>query len=181
MTRYRIVAVIIVVSLALSAHALGAAKSKNRNPDHRKEQIAAAACELTGQAPAPDGDMVLWYRQPAAEWVEAVPIGNGRLGAMVYGGVNREWLQLNEDTLWTGRPIERHRKNIAEALDRARTMIFEGKYVEAQAFVQENIMGKRVETGLHTYQTLGDLELTFPEREKVSDYRRQLKIISGSR
>ena len=176
MTKCRIVAVIVAVSLTLSAGAFGAAKSKNRNPDHRKERIAAAACELTGRASVPDGDMALWYRQPAAEWVEALPIGNGRLGAMVYGGVNREWLQLNEDTLWTGRAIDRNRKDVTKALDRAREMIFEGKYVEAQAFVQENIMGTRVEKGLHTYQTLGDLELTFPERDKVSDYRRQLDL-----
>ena len=150
--------------------------AKRANPDPRASAIAASACALSGEAPRPDGNMTLWYRRPAGEWVEALPIGNGRLGAMVYGGVNREWLQLNEESVWTGRPIERDRDGAPEALAQARRLLFEGKYVEAQDVIQEKLMGLRIEKGLHTYQTLGDLELLFPRREEVADYRRELDL-----
>ncbi|MHC4174950.1 MAG: glycoside hydrolase family 95 protein [Planctomycetota bacterium] len=147
-----------------------------RNPDDRIHAIEKHACDLTGEAATPDGGLTLWYRQPAAQWVEALPVGNGRLGAMVYGGVNREWLQLNEDTLWSGEPIQRDRESVPEALNKARQLLFDKKYVEAQEFVLNNVLGKRIEKGLHTYQTLGDLELTFPKQEQAADYRRDLDL-----
>ena len=150
--------------------------TKRANPDVRQDAIASAACRLIGQASAPEGPLTLWYRQPAAEWVEALPVGNGRLGAMVYGGVKREWLQLNEDSLWTGCPIARDREGAAEALAAARDLLFAGKYVEAEQVIEERFMGRRVERGLHTYQTLGDLELAFPRVAEVSDYRRELDL-----
>jgi len=149
---------------------------KIRNPDDRIHAIEEAACELTGKAKAPESALTLWYRQPAAQWVEALPVGNGRLGAMVYGGVNREWLQLNEDTVWSGRPIERDRQGVPKALEKARDLLFDRKYIEAQEFVLNNVLGKRIERGLHSYQTLGDLELTFPKQEQVADYRRDLDL-----
>ena len=65
-----------------------------------------AAIGFTGEAPAPDQPLTLWYRRPAEQWTEALPIGNGRLGAMVFGGVDEERLQLNEDTLWAGGPYD---------------------------------------------------------------------------
>jgi len=129
---------------------------------------------FTGSAAPPDGDWMLWYRQPAAEWVEALPIGNGRLGAMVFGGVDKARLQLNEDSLWTGEPIERDKPGAAEHLDEARRLLFEGKYVEGERFVQEHIMGTRIEKGIHTYQMLADLELAFEKPAEVSDYIRSL-------
>jgi len=150
--------------------------TRRANPDVRQDAIAESACPLTGCAAPPDGPLTLWYRQPAAEWVEALPIGNGRLGAMVYGGVNREWLQLNEEGLWTGCPIRRDREGAPEALAEARELLFDGKYVEAQQLIQDRFMGQRIERGLHTYQTLGDLELTFPQRAEVVDYRRDLDL-----
>ncbi len=173
----RIITVLcLVVMFALVGTESYGAPSKRRNPDARKDEIAASACILTGKAERPEGDMTLWYRQPATEWVEALPIGNGRLGAMVYGGVNREWLQLNEDTVWSGRPIERNKEGVPEALKEARRLLFEGKYVEGQQYVQDNVLGTRVEKGLHTYQTLGDLELTFPKQKEAANYRRDLDL-----
>jgi len=151
-------------------------KKKSRNTDPRKERIAKSMPIFTGQAPAPAGELTLWYRKPAEEWVYALPIGNGRLGAMVYGGVNLEFLQLNEESLWTGKPVDRNNPRAAKSLATARKMLFEGKYSEAEKFVQENIMGTRLEKGMHTYQTLGDLVLTFSENKQVSDYRRDLDL-----
>ncbi|MBD3185103.1 glycoside hydrolase family 95 protein [Candidatus Poribacteria bacterium] len=118
----------------------------------------------------------LWYKQPAKEWVEALPIGNGRLGAMVFGGIQQERLQLNEDSLWTGSPIDRDKTDAAKYLDEARKLLFEGKYVEGEKLVQEKIMGLRIEGGVHTYQTLGDLNLSFHDHEEVEDYKRELDL-----
>ncbi len=150
--------------------------TRRANPDVRVDALRAAACELRGAAPAPASPLALWYRQPASEWVEALPIGNGRLGAMVYGGVNHEWLQLNEESLWTGHPIARRQPNAQAALARARELLFAGQYVEAQRVIEQDFMGHRIEKGLHTYQTLGDLELDFPAFPVVADYRRELDL-----
>jgi len=150
--------------------------TRRANPDSRAEAIADAACQLVGAAAPVLQELTLWYRQPAAEWVEALPVGNGALGAMVYGGVNREWLQLNEESLWTGMPITRDREGAVDALREARELLFNGQYAEADAVIEGRFMGRRIDRGLHTYQTLGDLELRFPEREAVSDYRRDLDL-----
>ncbi|MBN2313311.1 MAG: glycoside hydrolase family 95 protein [Sedimentisphaerales bacterium] len=115
----------------------------------------------------------LWYRQPAKEWTQALPVGNGRLGAMVFGTVETEQLQLNEDTVWAGHPLERDRVGAYKYLDEARRLIFEGKYTDAQRLVQREFMGERL---LRSYQTLGDLTLRFPEGSTVNDYRRELNL-----
>src|SRR6516162_2301204 len=75
------------------------------------------------RAAAP-GPLTLWYNQPAVEWVEALPVGNGRLGAMVFGGVERERLQLNEDTIWAGGPYDPANPKALETYKRARELIF---------------------------------------------------------
>ncbi|MBM3239903.1 glycoside hydrolase family 95 protein [Candidatus Poribacteria bacterium] len=124
-------------------------------------------------------DMKLWYRQPAQEWVEALPIGNGRLGAMVFGGIQRERIQLNEDSVWSGKPVEQDKPDAAKYLADARQLLFEGKYAEAQRLVEEKMMGLRLEGSTHCYQTLGDLELIFEQHSEVSDYRRELDLDSA--
>jgi hypothetical protein len=73
-------------------------------------------------------DLTLWYRQPAKEWTEALPVGNGRLGAMVFGGPEHERLQLNENTLWSGGPYDPNNPEALAALPEARRLIFAGKY-----------------------------------------------------
>lgn len=121
--------------------------------------------------------MKIWYRQPASRWVEALPIGNGRLGAMVFGGIRSERIQLNEDTLWSGRPIERDKPDAAKYLPEARKLLFKGRYAEAERLVQERMMGLRLEGGVHTYQMLGDLEILFRgDAQNISDYRRELDL-----
>ena len=124
-------------------------------------------------AAAPASDWVLWYRQPAEKWVEGLPVGNGRLGAVVFGNIERERIQLNEDTLWAGQPVERDRVGAHKHLTRARRLIFEGKYVEAQNLIEQEFMSERL---IRSYQTLGDLFLEFKTGQAVSDYRRQLDL-----
>src|SRR5512135_1613012 len=93
--------------------------------------------EYTGEAPAPEEPLSLWYRRPARRWTEALAIGSGRLGAMVFGGINRERLQLNEDTLWGGGPYDQNNPEALAALPEARRLIFEGKYRDADQLVNQ--------------------------------------------
>lgn len=120
--------------------------------------------------------LILWYDKPAGEWVEALPVGNGRMGAMVFGGVQCERIQLNEESLWTGGPVERANPEALENLEKVRQLLFEGKYVEGEKLAQDKIMGKRLEKGEHTYQTLGDLYIDFEGVRNVTGYRRSLDL-----
>ncbi len=121
-------------------------------------------------------DLKLWFEQPAQDWNEALPVGNGRLGAMVFGGAEKERLQLNEETVWTGSPIERHNPHAREALPLVRELLFQGQYVEAEKMAQEKIMGKRLERGEHTYQTCGNLFLEVKTDGDITGYRRELDL-----
>jgi len=115
----------------------------------------------------------LWYTQPAKEWTQALPVGNGRLGAMVFGSVETERLQLNEDTVWAGGLEERDRVGAYKYLTEARQLIFEGKYIEAQNLIQKEFMGAGPR---YSYQTLGDLLLQFQSSQNITNYRRQLDL-----
>jgi len=84
------------------------------------------------------GDLKLWYKQPAGTWVEALPVGNSRMGAMVYGGTAREELQLNDETMWGGSPYRNDKPEALESLPQVRELIFAGKNMEAQNLIQEN-------------------------------------------
>jgi len=117
---------------------------------------------------------VLWYRAPAANWNEALPIGNGRLGAMVFGGVVDERLQLNEDTVWAGQKLDRVNPQAAAWLPQVRRLLFAGKPAEAEAIADEKIIS--VPRRMPPYQTLGDLSLRFQIDGESSDYRRELDL-----
>src|SRR5699024_7846932 len=121
-------------------------------------------------------DLQLWYDQPAREWTEALPVGNGSLGGMIYGGVESTHIQLNEESVWTGEPIARANPRAKAYLDSVRALLFAGKYTEAEQLAQEKIMGKRLPTGTHTYQTLGDLQLNFQDVNEATNYRRALNL-----
>jgi len=116
----------------------------------------------------------LWYSQPAKKWTEALPIGNGRLGAMVFGGIEDERLQFNEDTLWTGKPHDYSHPGAAEYLPVVRKLLFEGKQRQAEALAMEHMMS--VPLRQHAYQPFGDLHLHFSDAHKPSDYRRELDL-----
>jgi len=108
--------------------------------------IAAAPPPSPGPAqPAAESSespLTLWYRQPAAQWVEALPVGNGRLGAMVFGGVEHERLQLNEDTLWAGGPYDPSHADGREALPRVRCLIANGNFAEAERLIMEQVIAR---------------------------------------
>jgi alpha-L-fucosidase 2 len=126
------------------------------------------------QAPAPAEPLSLWYTQPASRWVEALPIGNGRLAGMVFGGIVNERIQLNEDTLWAGGPYDPANPEALAALPTARRLIVEGKYQEAEALIGEKMMGRPLRQ--MPFQPLGDLLLTFSEFPQVEAYRRDLNL-----
>jgi alpha-L-fucosidase 2 len=125
----------------------------------------------------PVGPLTLWYRQPAANWVEALPVGNGRLGAMVFGGVAQERIQFNEDTLWTGQPHEYHHEGAVKFLPELRRLLAEGKQKEAHELGMKEFMS--VPLRQKAYQPCGDLWLDFPGHEAATAYERTLDLDSA--
>ncbi len=133
---------------------------------------------LSGEsAAAPSGRHTLWYRQPAKVWEEALPLGNGRLGAMVFGGVTDERLQLNEDSLWDGYPLDTSNPDALKALPQVRKLLFEGKNKEAEALAGGNMMGRPA--GVRPYQSLGEVLMETPAGAPVSAYRRTLDLTTA--
>lgn len=118
-------------------------------------------------------DLRLWYREPATQWEQALPLGNARLGAMVFGGVQKDEIQLNEVTIWGGGPHDNNSIKSLEVLPDIRKLIFEGKNKEA-----ENLINATFKTGKNgmPYQTAGSLFLTFPGQENASNYYRDLNL-----
>ncbi|MBR6571265.1 MAG: glycoside hydrolase family 95 protein, partial [Clostridia bacterium] len=122
-----------------------------------------------------NGRNMLWYREPARTWNEALPLGNGRLGAMVFGGVSEERIALNEDTLWTGYPAFCDQPDAYAAMQEARKLAMTGKLLEAQHVLEDRF------TGLwsQAYLPLGDLQLHMQHSADVSAYRRELDLSTG--
>jgi len=121
--------------------------------------------------------LILWYRQPAKEWTEALPVGNGRLGGMVFGGVERERIQLNEETLWDGGPHDTNNPEALGALPEVQRLLFEGKNAEATELAGQKMMG--VPHRIKSYQSLGDVILESPGGVEISEYRRELNLETG--
>nr|MBO2489046.1 hypothetical protein [Gammaproteobacteria bacterium] len=119
----------------------------------------------------------LWYRQPADEWVQALPVGNGRIGAMVFGGVALERLQLNEDTFFSGGPYNPVNPEAKAALPEVRRLIFEGKYAEAEALANAKVMSTPIKQ--MSYQPIGDVLVNMFGLENVTDYVRELDLESA--
>ena len=120
---------------------------------------------------------ILFYTHPAREWNQALPLGNGRLGAMVFGNVNGERIQLNEHSLWMGGPRDTNNPDALKHLPEVRRLLFAGLPVEAYAVAEKYSMGRPFR--LESYQTLGDLRLTFEHDGAPSDYRLELDIDSA--
>ena len=116
----------------------------------------------------------LWYRRPAREWTEALPLGNGRLGAMVFGGIERERLQLNEDTLWAGGPYAPNNPKALAALPDVRQLVFAGRYREAHDLAEASLMGEPRRQ--MPYETAGELRLAFSLGGGADDYERELDL-----
>jgi len=124
--------------------------------------------------PAPDPRLVLWYTHPADKWENALPVGNGRLGAMVFGRTDEEQIQLNEDTYWSGGPYSTVVKGGYKGLAEVQKLIFAGEYAKAHTLFGRSLMGYPVEQ--QKYQALANLVIKFPIKEKVSGYRHQLDL-----
>lgn len=142
-------------------------------------QLVPAALALPQSNPV--NDTTLWYTKPATRWEQALAVGNGRLGAMVFGGVDKETLQLNEITVWSGRLEEAaDRVDAHTRLPEIRTLISDGKYTEATKRMAAHMTaangGWYGKGSYGSYQTLGNLDLTFTHAGKPSKYRRWLDI-----
>lgn len=123
---------------------------------------------------ASDSDLKLWYDKPSKQWVEALPLGNGRIGAMVFSGVRDEEFQLNEETIWGGSPHNNTNNLAKEHLEQIRSLIFQGKSVEAQELCGKYISAQSA-NGM-PYQTVGSLKLKFEHGSDYSNYYRELDL-----
>lgn len=147
--------------------------------------LASCAAMLFGVSYAQSDDLSLWYEQPATSWTEALPLGNGRLGCMVFGGVARERIQLNEDSLWSGGPQDADNPDAYKHLQEVRDLLAQRKYAEAQELTFKTLVCKGEGSGLGngayvpfgSYQTLGDLMFTFVGSEApFTNYKRTLDL-----
>jgi len=138
------------------------------------QENAPFTANKTPMTPERPDILKLWYDMPAANWTDALPLGNGRLGAMLFGGISEERVALNELTLWAGQPHDYDNPQALAALPEIRRLVFAGKWLEAQTLCDEKFMGKPIKQ--MPYQTLGDLRLLFPEHEAATEYRRELDL-----
>ena len=122
-----------------------------------------------------ENPMKLWYDEPAQIWEEALPVGNGRLGAMIFGKTDEEIIQLNEETVWTGEPGNNVVALSHEDLKEIRQAIFQGEYKKAQQLADKNLSKENNNNGM-SYQTVGDLKLDFSHDNLISNYYRELDI-----
>jgi len=133
--------------------------------------VSAVAC--AGDAAAQEnGSLVLWFKKAADKWTDALPIGNGRLGAMVFGGVKEERLQLNEDTLWSGAPRQWNNPDALKHLAEVRRLVLDEQDYAGADKVCHQMQGPFTEA----YQPLGDLRISMDHGDEVVDYRRQFDL-----
>ena len=156
------------IATALGAADFGAENAQSAPAFINEEQ------PQTGARNMQTAPLSLWYDRPAEQWLQALPIGNGRLAAMVYGGTSKETLQLNEGTLWAGSPYDYDSPEALAALPQIRQLIFANQWKQAQDLVNAHFMGRPVSQA--PYQTVGNLELDFDAPAAVTDYRRQIDL-----
>lgn len=154
-----------------------------------RQLVLAAPILLTNLTLAGD-DLTIWHRQPATQWNEATPVGNGRLGAMMHGQIRTERIQLNEDSLWSGAPQNADNPTALEKLPEIRRLLFQNKYTEAQQLAEKHLVcqgpgsnrGRGAKAAYGSYETLGDLNLAFshPEGKEPENYRRSLDLTTAT-
>lgn len=137
--------------------------------------LSAAAAAVAQQSPLTP-PLTLWYPQPAAIWTDALPVGNGHMGAMAFGGATRERIQFNEHTVWTGEPHDYAHKGASQSLAQIRELLWAGKQKEAEALAMKEFMSDPLHQ--RAYQAFGDLLLEMPEGE-ITNYRRSLDLDTG--
>src|SRR5581483_11953458 len=168
-------ALVLLFFFGATAHAQQQEKpATTTKPKKPPEPVRHESAQLTGQAEVPAGPLTLWYRKPAGIWEEALPLGNGRLGAMVFGGVASERIQLNEDTIWEGFKRDTNNPAALQALPQIRKLLFENNDVEATKLISETMMG--IPPRIKSYQPLGDLLMDTPDVKEAQDYRRDLDL-----
>ena len=133
--------------------------------------LAAAPASLAQQSP-----LTLWYDQPAVLWTDALPVGNGQMGAMIFGGTTHERIQFNEHTVWTGEPHDYAHKGAAQSLAKIRQLLWDGKQKEAEDLAMKEFMSEPLHQ--KAYQAFGDLLIDMPEGDATS-YRRWLDLDTG--
>ena len=116
----------------------------------------------------------LWYNNPANGWTEALPVGNGRLGAMIYGGAETDTIQFNEETLWSGQPHDYVHPGAYQYLGKIRQLLWNGKQDKAHKLANEQFMSQPF--GQFCYQAFGNIFLNFPGHENATNYKRQLDL-----
>ena len=122
-------------------------------------------------------DMVLWYQQPGMKWLEGMPIGNGYMGAMVFGRIQNERIALNESTFWSGRPHDYTNPDGYKYFPAIRDLVIAGKYKEAEKMIDDHFYG--IPANQQAFQPLGDLMLHFKNNEMITDYYRELDMETG--
>lgn len=139
--------------------------------------LFAMTIATTYGAQGKENSHILWYDRPASTWTEAIPIGNSRLGAMIFGSPSADRLQLNEETIWAGRPNNNANPEAREYLPKVRQLVWEGKYKEAQDLATAHVQAN-TNNGM-PYQPFGDLYINFPNTGKYTDYYRELSLDSA--
>ena len=153
-----------------AAHAARHTADESNNP--------TVPFELVRHADPPREPLTLWYRQPATDWeTQALPVGNGPLGAMVFGGVAQERIQINEETVWKGEYTDTNNPEALEALPRVRELLFAGKNEEAKDLAAKSMLGRPRK--IKSYQPLCDLALDFADPTTVANYRRDLDLTTA--
>ena len=137
----------------------------------------SALTGCTKEKPLSGNSLSLWYRHPASAWVEALPVGNGRLGAMVYGNPVNEMLQLNEESIWAGSRINNDNPAALKALPSLRNALFNSRYREAYKIAEKDFLG--TPPNIRSYQPLGDLAIKYEWPDSVKSYTRELDLHTG--
>ena len=142
-----------------------------------KKMIVSIGLVLLGIPALADDSVSLWYTQPAEQWEEALPLGNGRMGAMVFGGVQKERLQLNEESLWAGAPLDVYPDDFKKHHEQLQRLVLEGKIDEAHKYGRAHMT--QSPTSFRSYEPLANLWIESDSSGSVRDYRRDLDIQSG--
>ncbi|HVT79826.1 MAG TPA: glycoside hydrolase family 95 protein [Phycisphaerae bacterium] len=136
--------------------------------------LPAFSGQLTGEAPPPPEPLTLWYRQPATAWTSALPLGNGRQGAMLFGGIDSEAICLNETTLWAGGPYSPENPGLLPILPQVRELLFAGQFTQAEQLISRGGMARPATQA--AFQPVGDLLLNFPKVAQAENYIRDLNL-----
>ncbi len=133
--------------------------------------------QFKGLAPKPTEPLTMWYRKPATYWGEALPLGNGRIGAMIFGRINRERISLNEDSFWSGSPHDYANPAALQPLQQARSLVFKHQYAKADELLAQVMQGNP--STQCSLQPLGNLIVESPSIQEVANYSRQLNLTQG--